>query len=35
MNMKPKKVVFVNDRLEKSFNKLSEKDPIKNPLKKQ
>lgn len=34
MNMKPKKVVFVNEKLESSFEKLSENDPIKKSLKK-
>ncbi len=32
--MKPQKVVFVDNKLEKSFNKLSENDPIKKSLKK-
>ena len=30
--MKPEKVVFVDDSLEKSFNELNEADPIKKSL---
>jgi len=30
--MKPEKVVFVDDELEKSFNSLNENDPIKKSL---
>jgi hypothetical protein len=30
--MKPEKVVFVNEGLEKEFNELSEKDPLKKSL---
>jgi len=30
--MKPEKVVFVDESLEKSFNELSDSDPIKKSL---
>ena len=32
--MKPEKVVFLDDSLQKSFNELKEDDPIKKGLKK-
>jgi Txe/YoeB family toxin of Txe-Axe toxin-antitoxin module len=32
--MKPKKVVFINEELSESFNKLKEEDPLKKGLKK-
>ncbi len=33
--IKPSKVVFINDKLEKCFYSLSEKDPIKKGLLEQ
>jgi hypothetical protein len=32
--MKPKKVIFINEELENSFNELKEEDPIKKGLRK-